>query len=181
MKVLELMKQRCSVRDFVGKPVEKEKLLAILESARVAPSACNRQPWHIIVLQNEEMKIKVSPHWGGKTPVIMVVCGDHRFSWRRKDGKDHCDIDAAIAIDHMTLMAAELGLGTCWVCWFDAFAASEALGLPEHLEPVALLLLGYPKKVSDPERHGTQRKKIEEIVSWDGYESRKEPSALKSD
>ena len=173
MKVLDLMKQRCSVREFASKPVEREKLLSILESARVAPSACNRQPWRFIVLQDAEKKSKVSAHWAGKAPVLIVVCGDHGSSWRRKDGKDHCDIDVAIAVDHMTLTATELGLGTCWVCWFDAFATAEALGLPEHLEPIALLPVGYPQKVSDPSRHDTQRKKLDEIVSWDGYVSPK--------
>jgi nitroreductase len=169
MSIYELMKKRCSVRSFEDKPVEKEKLLQVLNAARVAPSAHNEQPWHFIVLQNSELKNKVSSRWS-KAPVIIVVCGDHNSSWVREDDrKDHCDIDIAIGIDHMTLMATELGLGTCWVCAFDPNLASSALNLPKNLEPIALLPIGYPKKVSDMNRHKTQRKSLDEIVSWDEY------------
>ncbi len=169
MSVYELMRQRCSTREFTDQPVERTQILQILEAARVAPSAANHQPWHFIVLQETEIKRQVSSHWGDKSPVIIVICGDHTQSWHRKDGKDHCDIDIAIAVDHMTLMAAELGLGTCWVCAFNAPRTTEVLELPETLEPIALLPLGYPVELADPDRHETQRKPLAEIVSWDGY------------
>lgn len=168
MKVYELMKKRCSVRSFTDQEVEKEKLLSVLEAARVAPSANNQQPWHFIVLQDKELKNKVSSRFGEKAPAIIVACGDHNSSWKRKDGKDHCDIDIAIAVDHMTLEAAELGLGSCWVCWFDSEKISRVLNLPTHLEPIALLPIGYPKKECDPNRHDKQRKSLDEIISWDG-------------
>ena len=170
MSVFELMKERCSVREFTDQPVEKDKLIQVLEAARVAPSAANRQPWHFIVLQDEELKKAVSSHWGSKSPVIIVICGDHSASWFRKDGKDHCDIDAAIAVDHMTLMVTELGLGSCWVCAFDSARTTEVLDLPEHLEPIALLPLGYPAQIADPNRHDSERKPLAEIISWDGYQ-----------
>ncbi|MBC8478395.1 MAG: nitroreductase family protein [Candidatus Delongbacteria bacterium] len=169
MSVFELMKKRCSVREFTDQPVEEEKLIRILEAARVAPSAANRQPWHFIVLRNQALKEQVSSHWGAKAPVIIVICGDHISSWHRKDGKDHCDIDAAIAVDHMTLMITELELGSCWVCAFNNIRTAEVLDLPEQLEPIALLPLGYPAEFSDPDRHDSQRKPLEDIVSWDGY------------
>lgn len=169
MNVFDLMQRRCSVRDFLPQPVEKEKLLQILDAARVAPSACNFQPWHFVVIQNKNLKTDISEKWGKAAPVIIVVCGDHRKSWRRFDGKDHCDIDIAIAVDHMTLMAAELGLGTCWVCSFDPAAVSEVLELPDYLEPIVLLPVGYPKTLSDPGRHCSLRKPLEDTVSWDGY------------
>ena len=172
MSLIELMKERCSVGEYTEQPVEKEKLLQILEAARIAPSAANRQPWYFIVLQDRVLKEQVSSHWGGIAPVIIVICGDHSNSWHRKDGKDHCDIDAAIAVDHMTLMVTELGLGSCWVCAFNTARTAETLGLPEHLEPIALLPLGYPAVVADPDRHNTQRKPLDEIISWDGYSSR---------
>ena len=171
MSLIELMKERCSVRKFTDQTVEEEKLLQILEAARIAPSAANRQPWHFIVLRDQSLKEQISSHWGALAPVIIVVCGDHSCSWQRKDGKDHCDIDAAIAVDHMTLMVTELGLGSCWVCAFNSLRTAEVLGLPEHLEPIALLPLGYPLEVADPNRHDTQRKPLAEIVSRDGFQS----------
>ena len=85
------------------------------------------------------------------------------------DGKDHCDIDAAIAIDHMTLAAVELGLGTCWICAFNSMECHKILGLPSHIEVIALLPLGYPGQEADTERHQTQRKPLDELVSWDKY------------
>jgi len=167
MNLFELMTQRCSVREYLPQPVEKEKLVRVLDAARVAPSACNYQPWYFQVLQEENLRKRVSERWGTAAPVLIVVCGDHRLSWRRFDGKDHCDIDIAIAIDHMTLMATSLGLGTCWVCSFNPADAVEVLDLPEYLEPIALLPIGYPAAVADPLRHKTERKPLENIVTWD--------------
>ncbi|KAE9631360.1 MAG: hypothetical protein PWP07_1288 [Epulopiscium sp.] len=168
MSFLDLAKERYSVRNFKEQEVEKEKILQVLEAARVAPSAVNYQPWHFIVITDQQLRSKVAETyprpWFQSAPVVIVACGDHSQSWKRKDGKDHCDIDVAIAVDHMTLAAADLGLGTCWVCAFDAQKCHEILGLPDHLEVVALLPMGYPKEDSKPEK---KRKSIEDIVSWE--------------
>ncbi|MDK2820730.1 MAG: hypothetical protein PWP31_695 [Clostridia bacterium] len=173
MSFLDLAKKRYSVRSYQDKPVEKEKLLQVLEAARIAPSAVNFQPWQFVVVQDEELKNKITTtyakDWIKQAPVIIVVCGDHKKSWRRADGKDHCDIDIAIAIDHMTLAAADLGLGTCWVCMFNAMECSKILRLPSNIEPIALLPIGYPADQVDINRHDTKRKKLEEIVHWDGF------------
>jgi nitroreductase len=107
--------------------------------------------------------------WILEAPVIIVVCGDHNVSWRRPDGKNHLDIDIAIAVDHMTLAAAELGLGTCWVCMFNSMLCHEILKLPPNIETVALLPLGYPAEEADVNRHQTKRKPLEEIVHWDKF------------
>lgn len=104
-----------------------------------------------------------------QAPVIIVICGDHSRSWRRPDGKDHLDIDAGIAVDHMTLSAAELGLGTCWVCNFDSMLCHTILGLPSNIETIALLPLGYPADEVDVNRHDTKRKSIDEMVLWNGF------------
>lgn len=173
MSFLELAKKRYSVRSYLNKPVEQERINQVLEAGRVAPSAKNFQPFFFIVMKDEELRNKVaaaySRDWLRQAPVIIVVCGDHSRSWKRNDGKDHCDIDAAIAIDHMTLAAADLGLGTCWICAFDAAECHRILGLPSHIEVITLLPLGYPADQPDEERHGKMRKKLGEIVCWDGF------------
>lgn len=176
MSFLELAENRYSVRKYSNTPVEKETLLKVLEAARLAPSAVNFQPLQYIVLQEEELKEKVastySGEWLQKAPVIVVICGDHSKSWRRADGKDFCDIDAAIAIDHLTLAATEQGLGTCWVCAFNAMDCSKKLGLPANMEPIALLPLGYPAEEGNNKPHNKKRKKLEELVQWNGFQDK---------
>jgi len=171
MSFIDLAKKRYSVRNYKNLPVEKEKILQVIEAARIAPSAVNFQPWHFIVVTSEEMKSKIaetySRDWFRKAPAIIVVCGDHSSSWKRNDGKDHCDIDVAIAVEHMTLAAADMGLGTCWVCAFDAAKCHQVLDLPENLEVIALLPIGYPADDEVPQK---KRKSINEIVSWERYE-----------
>lgn len=170
MSLNEIASKRYSVRDYKDIPVEKEKLLQVLEAGRLAPSAVNFQPWFFIVITEEEMKNKVIQayhrEWIKKAPAIIIACGDHSKSWKRKDGKDFCDIDVAIALDHIALAATDLGLGTCWVCAFDAQKCHEVLDLPENIEVIALMPIGYAEDVPQPEK---KRKSIEEIVSWEGY------------
>lgn len=170
MSLLELIKKRYSVRSYMDKEVEKEKLLQVLEAGRLAPSAVNFQPVHFIVITEEQEKQKIyevyQRGWIKDAPIIIVACGDHRTSWKRNDGKDHCDLDVAIAVDHMSLTALDLGLGTCWVCAFDAKRCHELLGLPDYLEASVLIPLGYPKGERITE---AKRKSIEEIVSWERY------------
>src|SRR6056297_3613497 len=149
MEFSALITQRYSVRKYKDRPVEKEKLLRILEAGRLAPSAVNFQPWQFWVFQQPENLEKIGStyhrDWIGAAPVIILACADHSQSWKRgADGKDFADVDVSIAVDHMTLQAAELGLGTCWVCNFDAKKCAAILGLPGHMEPLVMLPLGYP-------------------------------------
>jgi nitroreductase len=171
MNFLELAKTRFSSRKYLNKPVEKEKLLKILEAARIAPSAANKQPWIFYVVQDENNKKLISDtyhrEWLKAAPVIIIACTDHNKGWIRSDKKDHCDIDLAIAIDHITLQAAELGLGTCWICNFDTKKCREILNLPSHIEPVALIPVAYPADVPDIKRHDSARKQLNEIVKWE--------------
>lgn len=174
MSFLKLAKKRYSVRSFKDKPVAEEVLIEILEAGRVAPSAVNFQPVQFIVIRERELREQVCGTYGGawiaKAPVIIAICGDHRKSWRRADGKDHCDIDAAIAVDHLTLAATDLGLGTCWVCAFNSMACHRVLKLPAHLEVIALLPLGYPAEEDVERKAVKKRKSLAEIVHWDGFE-----------
>lgn len=170
MSFIDLAKKRYSVRDYQDLPAEKEKIAQVLEAGRLAPSAVNYQPLHFIVITDQKVKTKVAEtyarDWFKKAPAIIIVCGDHAKSWKRKDGKDHCDIDAAIAVDHMTLAATDLGLGSCWVCAFDAKKCHEVLGLPENLEVIAMMPIGYAAGNREPEK---KRKSLNDIVSWEGY------------
>lgn len=168
MSFLDIAKKRYSVRNFLDKPIEKEKILQVLEAGRIAPSACNNQPWHFIIISDDGLKKKIHEayprDWFFSAPVIIVACGDHNKSWKRRDSKDHCDVDIAIAVDHMTLAAADIGLGTCWVCAFDAEKCHKLLNLPNHLEVIALLPLGYP----DCDKPEKTRRQLDDIVSWEG-------------
>jgi nitroreductase len=168
---LELAKSRYSVRNFLSAPVGDEILNYILDCGRVAPSAANYQPWLILVVREEKLKQELwttyPRDWLRQAPVILVFLGDHHQAWKRRDGKDHTDIDMAIIIDHITLAAAEQGLGTCWICNFDAAKCRQILDLPDHLEPIAFLPLGYPAIPADQTSRHLVRKPTEEIIKFD--------------
>jgi nitroreductase len=171
MRFSQLITRRYSVRNYKSTPVESHKLEQVLEAARLAPSAVNFQPWHfIIVTQPENLaKIHLTYHreWFKTAPVIIIACADHSLSWKRSiDGKDSAEIDVAIAVDHITLQAADLGLGTCWVCNFDTQRCAEALNLPGFIEPVAMIPLGYPASDEIPVK---KRKLLEEIIHWEKF------------
>ncbi len=168
---LDLARNRYSCRKYDTRPVEKEKLELILEAGRVAPSAVNFQPWRFFVVQEptelSELHEVYHREWLWSAPCVIIICGDHNQAWRRKgDRKDYCDIDVAIATDHMTLQATELELATCWICNFDTGMTGELLKLPDHLEPLVLLPVGYPLDKVDSDRHGEKRKSMSEIVSF---------------
>lgn len=176
MKFSQLITKRYSVRKYVEQPVENEKLLQVLEAARLAPTAVNFQPFHLLVFREKEKRERLletyKRDWIKSAPVIILACADHSQSWKRSmDGKDSADIDVAIAVDHMTLQAVELGLGTCWVCNFDAKKCTEILELPSHIEPLVMLPLGYP---ADNPRE-KKRKELNEIVHWEKF-----PGLIKS-
>lgn len=167
MSFMNIAQQRYSVRGYEEKEVEREKIVQVLEAGRIAPSAVNFQPLHFYVITDQKEKDLIyesyNRNWLKEAPVILVICGNHSKSWKRKDGKDHCDIDAAIAIDHMTLAAADLGLGTCWICAFDPQRCHELMRLPQELEVIALLPLGYPRVERNSE---FRRKSMEELTTW---------------
>ena len=171
MSFLKLARERYSVRKYQDREVAEEKLLNVLEAGRIAPSAGNYQPWKFIVIRKRENLEKIYEtyprEWFRQALVIIVICGNHKHSWVRGDGKDHCDIDVAIAVDHMTLAATEEGLGTCWICAFDPGKCKQLLGLEDHWEPVAIIPLGYPATKGDPQRHESDRKRLEDVVQWE--------------
>ncbi len=169
MNFLELAKTRRSVRDYADKPVSRAQLEQVLEAGRLAPSACNRQPWRLVVATEAADRERLSEAYGGawlrQAPVVIVICANREAAWRRGDGKLSADVDAAIVTDHMTLAAAELGLGTCWICAFDAARLSAILKLGPEWEPIVMLPLGHPAAASASSPR-TSRKELAEIVQW---------------
>ncbi|MBV5315754.1 MAG: nitroreductase family protein [Prolixibacteraceae bacterium] len=167
MEFDKLIASRFSVRSYTRQKVERNLVLEILESARLAPSAVNFQPWHFVVITDPENIAdfqEVYPRaWFQEVPVCIVVCADHSQSWKRKsDGKDFADVDIAIVTDHLVLKATELGLGTCWVCNFNVQLAQQKLQLPKHIEPMVIVPIGY----TTAEAPLKSRKPISEIVHW---------------
>ena len=170
MNFLDIAKTRFSVRKYTDKKVEAEKLDQILNAAHVAPTAANLQPVRLLVIQQEEglKKISKAANLHG-APLAILVCADHSKAWKRPfDGKKTTDIDASILTDHMMLQATELGLGTVWVCYFKPDVIKKEFELPEKLEPVNILVIGYPNEESaDINRFETQRIKMEQLVTFE--------------
>lgn len=170
MDFLTLAKSRYSVRSYTDKLVEPEKLAQILEAAHVAPTAANRQPVRILVVQEKEGLEKV-----GKAanifgaPLAVIVCSDHSKAWERPfDGKNTVDIDASILTDHMMLEATQLGLGSVWICYFKPDVLKAEFQLPDGLEPVNILAIGYTdQEPASPDRHAAARIPVEELVSYE--------------
>ena len=166
-----LAETRYSCRDYSDAPVPVDMILAAIDGARLAPSACNRQPWKFLVADSDELRQAVIDSYGRdwiKTaPVYIVACGLHDEAWHRpEDGKDHTDVDVSIAVEHLCLAATSLGLGTCWVCNFNPAIITKAFNLPAGVEPVAIIPLGYPGNAPVPVK---KRKAIDEILKWGKY------------
>lgn len=168
---IQLVTQRHSCRAFEDRRVDRATLLMVLEAARLAPSACNRQPWSFLVA-DEEPALAVARRaydreWMATAPAVIIALGHHDVAWHRGyDNKDATDIDLSIAIDHLTLAAQSLGLGTCWVCAFDKEVIARGFNLPPQVEPIALIPIGYPAGGDTPAK---KRRSLEEIVKWGNY------------
>jgi nitroreductase len=175
-KVLELIRERHSVRSYLAQPVEEEKLAAIIEAARLAPSASNSQPWHFYVVKNKEKiaalagkmplgsRLVANSFIAGAPVVIAATAGPidllHRVASFIVNRKWYY-VDIGIALEHMALTAWELGIGSCWIGWFDQAKVKKLLAVPEREEVIALLTLGYARESSAGPK---QRKSREEIV-----------------
>jgi len=169
MEFLELAKKRYSCRAYKSDPVEDNKLQQVLEAARLAPTACNLQPFQLIVIHTKgreaELRRIYNSFWFTQAPLIICACSIASESWKRRDGKNYCEVDVTIAMDHLILAAASLGLGTCWIGAFNPDSAREILGLPDNVEPIAFTPLGYP--VDSPGRKS--RKSLDDIVRYERW------------
>lgn len=165
MEFAELIQKRYSVRAYRPDPVPEDALQRILEAARLAPTAANRQPFQLIIIhtagRETELKHIYKQDWFVQPPLVIGICGVPVQGWTRKhDSKNYTDIDAAIVMDHLILAATNEGLGTCWIGAFDPVAAREVLGLPDEVEPIAFTPLGYPADQPGEKK----RKALSELV-----------------
>lgn len=171
MKFNELAKQRVSIRSYTKRVVSKKMLKEVLEAGRLAPTACNIQPFQFVVVQEPENLAALAEsypaEWFAEAPVVIAICTTPRKAWVRKkhDDKNYADVDGAIAADHMTLAAEELGLGTCWVGAFNPKIVRKVLNLPRSVEPLVMLTLGHPNEKGRPKT----RKSIDELVSYETW------------
>ncbi|MEM3697355.1 MAG: nitroreductase family protein [Candidatus Bathyarchaeia archaeon] len=172
MDVFEAVRRRHSVRAYAPTPIPKEKLVKILEAARLAPSAGNIQPWHFVVVTDYEKRRRIAENrmfarFLKEAPLVIVGCGDAKTSpkWYI--------VDVAIAMQNMVLTATSEGLGTCWIGDFDEESVKELLKIPKNYRIVALLAVGYPREKFDLQGKMLhlirKRKKLEHIVSFEEF------------
>lgn len=181
MALLDLIKHRKSVRDFLDKPVEREKIMKCVEAAWLAPSACNAQPWKFVVVDDKGLKDKLcDAAFGGiysmnafckKAPVIVALVSERRRFLAAIGGMlrgtRYYLVDIGIAGEHFVLQAEELGLGTCWVGWFNERAVKRILNIPPYKKVDILFALGYYDQglPSEP----AVRRPINRISSFNSY------------
>ncbi len=181
MPLLDLVRKRRSVRNFWDKPVEREKIMMCLEAARLAPSACNSQPWRFIVVDDGPLKDRLCKaafrgiysinSFCKMAPVIVVIISERSKFWARVGGMlrgtQYYLIDIGIAGEHFILQAEELGLGTCWIGWFDEGAVKSVLNIPEDKKIDILIALGYYDRGKLGPGH--DREPMEKIASFNSY------------
>ncbi|MCK4421947.1 nitroreductase family protein [candidate division WOR-3 bacterium] len=169
MEVKEAIRERRSVRAYEPRDIPEDGLSKILEAARLAPSARNRQAWKFIVVREQHLREELArasaaQDFVGEAPVVIVAIGlDPEYIMR-------CEVpayavDLAIAVDHMTLQAVELGLGSCWIGAFYQNEVKKILNIPDRYKVVALLPIGYPSASPGPKN----RKSLEEIVCYETF------------
>ena len=181
MALLDLIKHRKSVRDFLDRPVEREKITMCLEAARLAPSESNSQPWRFIVVDDKQLKDKLCDaafsgiYWINSfcktAPVIVVVISEKSKFLARIGGMfrgiKYYLIDIGIAGEHFVLEAEDLGLGTCWIGWFNERAVKSILSIPQHKKIDILIALGYYNREKLGPEHS--REPMEKIASFNSY------------
>ena len=171
MTFLDIAKARQATRKYTEEKIDKETLDKILNAAYVAPTAANKQPVRLLVLQDEGLeKLKESTDVYN-APLAIIVCANNDNAWTRPfDGKKTTDIDASILTDHMQLQATELGLGTVWICYFKPDVIKEQFHLPEGYEAINILAIGHPIQApKDNETHLAKRLPLNELVSYEKF------------
>ena len=176
----QIIRSRRSVRRFLPQKVEPAKLIAVIEAARLAPSACNVQPWRFVVvddpatlaaLAGRALGGAVSNAFAREAPALIAVCAQLNLVTNRLaewyKGINYHHIDIGIAGEHLVLRAQELGLGTCWLGWFNAGAVKTLLHIPQAIKVLALIAVGYYETAALPPQAG--KKPLNEIMFWNRY------------
>lgn len=163
----DVINKRYSVRGYLDKEVEDEKIEYVLKAATIAPTGVNNQPFKVFVIDTKKNKKQLSEIYGAKwfveAPYVLCVVANVDEAWTRPwDGKNIADIDATIVMDHIILAATNVGLGTCYIAAFQADKASEFLNLNDNEVPVLFTPLGY----ENAEPRDTPRKEIDEFVEY---------------
>jgi nitroreductase len=181
MTFQELINKRQSVRKYQDQPVDREKIEKIIEAVHLAPSACNSQPWKIIIVDDKELKNEVARATFSKTisfnkfaveaPVIAVLVIEKAKLIAQIGGSiknmEYPKIDIGIAASHFCLQAAELGLGTCMIGWFDEKKIQQLLKIPEKRKVGLVITLGYPPE--DYKMRQKIRKATEDVCGFNSY------------
>jgi len=166
MEFQELIKQRYSVRAYKPDDVPSNIIDKVLEAARLAPTAANRQSFRLFVIKTAHFKDKLKKiyhrEWFIQAPYVIGICANLEGNWVRRDGRNYADVDSAIVMDHVILSATDLGLGTCWIGAFDPDAARKFLDLPQGMEPIAFTPIGYPADNPGIKK----RKSVDELVRY---------------
>lgn len=167
-KFSALSHERYSCRHYSTDIPARSIVDSILGLATLAPSACNRQPWRMMIVGPDDIaaraavKASYSREWIGEAPYYVIVCGVPAEAWVRGfDGKNHVDIDVAILTEHICLAATGAGLGTCWVCNFDPAVLGKGIAFEDGVLPVVILPMGYPAETTMPEK---KRKELNDII-----------------
>lgn len=179
MGVAEAIARRVSCRAYRPEPVPHAHVLQLLEAARLAPSACNKQPWRFAVVRDPGLRRRIVEEgflpgirmpWAIHAPIHAVLGMETSFLTHRfgasVSGVDYPWVDLGIAGEHLVLAATELGLGTCWIGWIKAGAISRIVGWPRSVKPVAIITVGYPAEDGPVQRPAARRKALEDLVRW---------------
>jgi len=172
MEFEKLIAERYSVRNFKGEHLSQADVDRILAAGHKAPTGCNFQPQRILVLNTDASieKLRGCTKCHFDAPTAMLVCHNKSESWKRRyDGALSSPVDAAIVTTHMMLAAHNIGVGACWVMHFDPFAMREAFAIPETVEPLALLVLGYPAENAKPLDLHEKVRPMDEVVYYDRF------------
>ena len=177
MDVLDAMRTRRSVRTYSDRQISPDVMDRMKQAMRIAPSACNIQPWHFVLVSDAALREKIAQAahnqtWIAQAPMIVVACGLPIKAYKGMGGYGNSvDVDLAIALDHLMLAAVAEGLGTCWIGAFDEAKVKVLLGISAHVKVVAMTPLGYPAK-PDLIRplDEARRKPLSEIFSIDKYQ-----------
>ena len=179
LSVKDAIARRVSCRAYQTTPVPEPHLMQILEAARLAPSACNQQPWRFAVVRNPDLRRRIVEEgflpgikmtWAIEAPVHVVIGMDRSFVTHRfaasVSGVNYPWVDIGIAGEHLVLAATELGLGTCWIGWIRPRVVARLVGWQRSVKPVVVITVGYPIDSNAGPLPASRRKPLAELVKW---------------